>query len=321
MKGSKEVLPLDYAPVLVRASDGRVKYWSRGAGEMYGWCAEEAEGKIAHELLVTAFPEPLLAIGRALLRDGFWKGELRQRRKDGSAVISSSHWIVQRHGNVVEVNADITEIRQAEAARLAQASEEFNSLVISICQGLAIPLPAIHSLAAALIEDNEDYFDELSRDEARQLIARVANMERLIGDLSAYSGISAARLEAGHVNLDTITDAVVLQFRSSISAKGASVVIRRPLGKAIADPAILAPVLSNLLANALNFTRPDTPPEVTIGTTPDAAKLRLWVEDHGVGVPSESRERIFQLFQLAETPTIIRARAPASPSLEEAWKG
>ena len=49
---------LEFAPVLVRDLDDRVVFWDRGAEQMYGYTAEEAVGRISHDLLRTTFPRP-----------------------------------------------------------------------------------------------------------------------------------------------------------------------------------------------------------------------------------------------------------------------
>src|SRR6266404_9352725 len=44
---------------IVRAMDGRITYWNRGAEELYGWIADEAFGRVAPELLHATYPGPL----------------------------------------------------------------------------------------------------------------------------------------------------------------------------------------------------------------------------------------------------------------------
>src|SRR6185312_7575390 len=67
---------LDLAPAMVRALDGRIMLWGRGLQSLYGWAAEEAIGRISHELLKTEFPKPLPDILAELLDTGEWQGEL-----------------------------------------------------------------------------------------------------------------------------------------------------------------------------------------------------------------------------------------------------
>src|SRR5262245_60247204 len=115
------LLNLTHDAILVRDRDSAVKYWNRGAEELYGWTAEEATGKASHQLLRTVFPAPIEQIERELVSAGRWEGELVHTKKDGSQVEVASRWSLQRdeHGTpvaILEINNDITERKRAEEA-------------------------------------------------------------------------------------------------------------------------------------------------------------------------------------------------------------
>ena len=56
------LLDLTQDTIFVRDMDDVITYWNRGAAELYGWAAEEAVGRVAHDLLKTRFSAPLDAI-------------------------------------------------------------------------------------------------------------------------------------------------------------------------------------------------------------------------------------------------------------------
>ncbi len=129
---------LEMAHAMVRTPDGVITHWSRSAETMYGWPPEDAIGRRLHDLLKTEFPEPLEKIQERLTERGDWDGELRHHRRDGSTVVAASHWSLQRDQRgrpsaVIEVNNDITALRQAEeAARETEA--QFRTLADAIPQ-------------------------------------------------------------------------------------------------------------------------------------------------------------------------------------------
>jgi PAS domain S-box-containing protein len=111
---------LDLAPAMVRALDGRILLWGRGLQSLYGWTAEEAIGRISHELLKTEFPVPLPEILAELLNTGEWQGELVHRHRSGRRVVVASQWALHRDaaGNplsVLKLDWDVTEARRAQA--------------------------------------------------------------------------------------------------------------------------------------------------------------------------------------------------------------
>ncbi len=96
---------------MVRGPDGTIRYWSKGAEQLYGWTLEEALGDSSHRLLKTMFPKPLQSIEAELLRTGHWEGTLVHKRRDGSQVTVTSRWELQRYTKdrsttVVEINKE-----------------------------------------------------------------------------------------------------------------------------------------------------------------------------------------------------------------------
>jgi PAS domain S-box-containing protein len=123
------LLDLTRDSVLVRNTADLITFWNRGSEELYGWTSQEAIGKVTHALLHTVFPEPLEQITSFLLLHGHWEGELLHRRKDGTQIIATSRWSLQRDeagspSATLETNTDITERKRTEEA-LRQTQETY----------------------------------------------------------------------------------------------------------------------------------------------------------------------------------------------------
>src|SRR5215475_10100091 len=96
LREQARLLDLTHDTIFVRDMNDVITYWNVGAEELYGWTAEEAIGKRAHELLHTTFPLPLDEIRAELLRSGRWDGELGKAKADGTRVVVSSRWSLVR---------------------------------------------------------------------------------------------------------------------------------------------------------------------------------------------------------------------------------
>jgi two-component system sensor histidine kinase TctE len=57
---------------------------------------------------------------------------------------------------------------------------------------------------------------------------------------------------------------------------------------------LLKEMLNNVLDNALRYTHRGG--QVTVRVTPDTSRVRLSVEDTGLGIPESERERVFERF-------------------------
>jgi signal transduction histidine kinase len=61
-----------------------------------------------------------------------------------------------------------------------------------------------------------------------------------------------------------------------------------------ADKSLITQVVKNLLSNAIKYSPERT--TVTVSTALEAESVRVSVEDHGYGIPSESRDRVWEKF-------------------------
>jgi PAS domain S-box-containing protein len=121
------LLNLTHDAIFVRDMNGTVKYWNRGAEELYGWPAEQAVGRVSQVLLKTIFPVSVEQIQEEVIGAGRWEGELVQTKKDGSQVVVFSRLSLQSDERnepvaIIVINNDITKRKRAE--EVARRSEK-----------------------------------------------------------------------------------------------------------------------------------------------------------------------------------------------------
>jgi PAS domain S-box-containing protein len=148
---------LDMAQLIVRRFDGEIVFWSRGAGDFYGWSKEDAVGRSGHGLLQTEFSVTPAAVERDLLESGTWTGELKRRRRNGAPVWVASYWATIRGRNgapdsVVEIGNDISALKTTEEALRASESKA-RALFENAGQGiLTASADGIIVMANAMVE-------------------------------------------------------------------------------------------------------------------------------------------------------------------------
>jgi PAS domain S-box-containing protein len=134
------LLTLSYEPMLVWELNGPIQFWNTGAERLYGFTSGEAVGRISHVLLQTKFPVALNELITQLQNERYWSGELRHICKDGRAVIVESRQQLLDDETVIEVNRDVTDRKQIEAAlnereeqlqRLASIVESSDDAIVS----------------------------------------------------------------------------------------------------------------------------------------------------------------------------------------------
>jgi PAS domain S-box-containing protein len=114
--------------------------WNSGAERTYGWKAEEALGRKAHEILQTRFFSAADddSWQKGLNEKGNWQGEVIQKHKDGrDLIIHASIALVRDNTGTniggVGVNRDITDEKRKEE-KLRESEERFRSLIETLPQ-------------------------------------------------------------------------------------------------------------------------------------------------------------------------------------------
>ncbi len=130
LKQQAALLELAHDAIIVRDMQNHVVFWNHGAEIMYGWPEQQAMGKSVLELLKSEFSRPIAEIEAQLLQDNHWEGEAIHYSRDGSRLVISSRWALQRENygtaaRILMIDSDITQSKTAEKA--LQVSEAFHS--------------------------------------------------------------------------------------------------------------------------------------------------------------------------------------------------
>lgn len=223
---------------------------------------------------------------------------------------------VQGGVTVADVQAELDalqmELAQAREAALA-ATRAKDLFLANMSHELRTPFDALIGLLQLLKQTPLDASQRVYVDKAE---ASARSLLVLLGDLLDLARIEASRLEieATDFSLAGLIDAVLAVFADSARGKGLFLQadIDPALGDArIGDRARLKQVLTNLVGNAVKFTRVGG---IRIEVAPAASGLvadggepiRFTVADTGIGIAPEQREAIFERFQQAD-PSMTRA--------------
>ena len=125
---------------------------------------------------------------------------------------------------------------------------------------------------------------------------QVKRLGRLVTNLLDVSRISAYRLELELVETDLVATVreVVDQFGPELIRAGCALSLQTPPQlRGRWDASRLGQVLTNLLSNACKYGARQ-PIEVSLAC--DGDRARLTVRDHGIGLPENELEQIFELF-------------------------
>jgi PAS domain S-box-containing protein len=191
---------------------------------------------------------------------------------------------------------DVTGHKQAEKAlrELQEANRELESYNYSLSHDLRQPLAAIAGFVDLLLEQ-EATMDSLAQTCAREIEANAERMNQIIESLRrlAESGRGALRLT--EVNVADQVASVLQELSMAVSPGGTVKVGTLPAAQA--DPVLLRQVWTNLIDNALKYSRHSAAPLVEISGERQAGAVEYTVRDNGVGFDMRDAARLFSAFQ------------------------
>lgn len=248
-----------------------------------------------------------------------FEGEIKNRAKDGSY-----HWayivIVPFLGNdgkpvqYVSFRTDITPAKDAEfeksklqkselAAATAQAAVQARDRFVSMAaHELKTPITSLQMVLDLLVREVKN--SERPKDLQRLLSIAAFQTLRLtsiINDLLDVSRFSAGKLvlKLDLVDLGALVKNLITHSHPDLCAAGCKVKLDIQNNvKGVWDQARIEQVVINLLSNAMKYGQ-KKPIYITVTGNDESAKLVI--EDHGIGIPQDFQQRLFQRFERSDT--------------------
>jgi two-component system cell cycle sensor histidine kinase/response regulator CckA len=251
LRAQAELLDAARDAIMVVGLDHRIRYWNRGAEQVFGWRAEDAIGRPAGELL---YPDPN-AFEEAAARvvwHGQYTGETIEVTKDGAQIIVDSRWqlVYDQNGepsSIFIAQSDITEYRRQEEKRYReQRLESLGTLAGGIAHDLNNVLTPVLMAAQLLVADEPD--------EPRRELLRSIEQGAIRGADMIRQVLTFARGEEGIRRPVSVRHLIrdLLEFATETVRKSIRVVadLDESLGWVYGDHTQLLQVLVNLVNNA-----------------------------------------------------------------------
>jgi PAS domain S-box-containing protein len=307
--------------ILAMDLEGNITDWNVGAERLYGYTADEAIGRPITFLLqddqLEAEADLLARIRRG---ERIAHYETVRRAKDGRLIDVSLTLspICDATGNLIGISKiarDITEKRRAietmrdlneslerrvtERTRALQNTlAELESFSYSVSHDLRAPLRAMSGFAQILLEQ---FAPEVSPD-ARRYLQKIsedaARMDTLIDNLLAFSQVTSQSLNVVIVDPVTLVNVAIADLETEYRQRRVNFKIDS-LPPCQADPSLLRQVYSNLLSNALKFTRKREVAEIELGYQREHGSdvVVYFVRDNGVGFDMQFACKLFGVFE------------------------
>lgn len=181
------------------------------------------------------------------------------------------------------------------AKKLHAANQELESFTYSVSHDLRSPLRAMDGFSRILAEEYRENLPEKARRYVGLVRQNAVQMGQLVDDLLAFSRLGRHSLRIQPVDPNPIVSEVLEEIVTDEDRN--SEIQHQDLEACRADPSLLRQVFSNLISNALKYSRKSEHPMITIGCEAQGDEVVYCVRDNGVGFDMAYAHKLFGVFQ------------------------
>jgi PAS domain S-box-containing protein len=294
--------------------EGVFSFVNPAFSSLYGYTPDEILGKATPRIIKSGVLNKSVYdyFWQSLLNGDEVKGEIINKKKDGTLIHidGSSTPILDEENKIIGflgIQRDITDRKLAvqeliSAKEKAEESDRLKTAFLNnISHEIRTPFNGILGFLS-LLQDNKLPEDE--RDEYIGIINQSA--DRLMNTINEIVEISQIQSEKTEVTLavtsiSTLTGDLLNRFGNNATKQGLKFIVKNNLPSGVEDISTdsgkLNTILSNLISNALKFTKTGSI-ELCISKNNDF--LEFSVMDSGIGIPESQKQAIFERFIQAD---------------------
>lgn len=235
-----------------------------------------------------------------------FRTEYRITRPDGTM-----RWIIDRgrasyddRGEPVSmagVNVDITDRKRAEEEReklisdLEALVKELEGFTYSISHDLRAPVRHILAFSELLKEGLWQNLDQTNRTYVTTISSAAGRLGIMIDELLNFSKMGRIKMKKSMVDLNSVVSSIIDEMKEDTSGSVIEWLVN-DLCEVPGDSTMLRLVLSNLIYNAVKFSRTRERPRIEIGHREDHENHLIFVRDNGVGFDMAYCDKLFGVF-------------------------
>lgn len=199
----------------------------------------------------------------------------------------------------IEKLAQSLEAANEKLKELDQLKSEFLSLAT---HQIRSPLTAIKGYSSMLLDGDFGLLPQKAKDSVETIMKSCQNLIDIVGDFLNISRIEQGRMvyEKSIFDLRDLVQEVIKEIKPNIEKAGLNLIVEIPIvldAKVNVDRGKIKQVIGNVIDNAIKYTPKG---EIKISMFKDGSKVKISVQDSGVGIDPKEIDKLFNKFSRAK---------------------
>ncbi|MEO5962003.1 MAG: PAS domain S-box protein [Thermomonas sp.] len=195
-----------------------------------------------------------------------------------------------------ELNASLEQRVQARTLELEVANRRLESFVHGVSHDLRAPLRTIDGFATQLARSTDGQLDDVSQQHLQRIRAASTRMGTLIDSLLELARINRAVLRPTQVDVSLLAEWALAELQDMHPQNSADVQVQPGL-EVMGDERLLKMMLSQLLANAWQFSSSRPQAWIRVEGQRNGDGLHMSIRDRGIGFDMAYAAKLFEPFQ------------------------
>ncbi len=215
-----------------------------------------------------------------------------ERNKTVNFFMSTFEFLKDQNDQLSEAEESLRELNQ----KLVDLNSTKDKLFSIIAHDLRSPFVGILGLTELLIGNIKNVDPATAEDYISDIHSAAKQTFTLLENLLAWAKTQTGQIDfkPETINLKGIVEEVVAVLSYPARIKNISLNIAPSVDIDVyADQNMLKTILQNLVSNAIKFTRPEGTIEIT--ATPNHSSVEISVNDNGIGISDENKNKLFRL--------------------------
>jgi PAS domain S-box-containing protein len=289
--------------IVITDTRGYIEYVNSAFEQITGYTKQEALGNTLHILDSGKHDEEFYRQMREIIRrNGFWKGLLTNKRKDGALYYEDCTYspVKDQMGavvNYVSIKHDVTDkLRLENIAETVTTMNNIGYVFSGIRHEIGNPISSLLIILGIMKKKLDTSPKETIHDYVDQAIAQVERVEYLLTTLKNFNMYEALKIK--NVLVTEFMEKFISLAAEDLEKKGIrfNISIAPEAGWMSADPRALQQALLNIVVNAADALAGRADSKIAMRVFKSRGMVQIRISDNGVGIPEDKQKDLFKPF-------------------------